>query len=225
MREILRGFFVCDSRAEFISLFLWVGLVVCGLTIYSKVQGEPYGLGDTIVLAWAGGMLVSSAGLKWDFFGARWLGVACLLLSACSSWLFNLLRQEVSFGTLFGFVLLGWAIQLVRLDFEREDLELHVKAFGGVLAAFVTNGVVPPKELGDPCVEAALKYHLRRHTGDWAQCVEELCEKTRALEILLKDTLMPPSHEELHERAQRESSDEAPPSDAEGAGSEESSPL
>lgn len=204
MLGFLRAIFVYDKRADFLSLFLWSGCAVLAMVAYAKFEGGPLGFFDWLMLAWGIMCVGSWAGLKWHWPGARWLGVATLLSFAGSAWIMDLILREPSFTTFFGFVLVGWAIQLVRMDFLKEDLETQLEGLTMVLGSFLASKVQPPPDLGDLTLTSALEYHLRKHPCEWEVCDQEPCEDARRLERLVKLTRDPESMKGLLEGGWRE---------------------
>jgi len=208
----VRGIFVYKNRAEFQGLFSWCGLIALVMVGYAKLQGGPLGVFDYLILFWGSMSLLTWAGLKWDWLGARWLGVACLLSFAGVAWFFNLLLREVSFSTLFGFVIVAWAYQLARMDFAKEDLHYQLMGTHFVLASLLGAGQDPPPEIGEAAMEASLAYHLRQHDCAWEVCDQEPCPEARELQGFLIKMQAPGFREEFqrlaHEEAHRETSGE-----------------
>lgn len=189
MGDFVRSIFVYEKRAEFLSLFWWCALIALGTVAYAKFQGNPLGIFDHLVLFWGSMSLLTWAGLKWDWLGARWLGVLCLVSFALTAWGFNLLLQQVSFSTFFGFVIVGWAYQLARMDFARQDLREAVDALPHLVPLVTAMGDLAG-ELGhtelaervEDTFARALEHHLARHEGDYAECEDDLCLQARTWE-------------------------------------------
>jgi hypothetical protein len=206
--DFVRSIFVYENREEFLGLFLWCGLIALGMVGYAKLQGDPLAAFDYLILFWGSMSVLTWAGLKWDWLGARWLGVLCLVSFACVAWFFNLLLREVTFSTFFGFVIVGWAIQLARMDFAKEDLQHQLMGTHLILAGFLGAGVDPPPEVGEAAIEAALAYHLRKHDCAWEVCDQDPCPEARELQGFLTKMQAPGFREEFqrlaHEQAHRE---------------------
>lgn len=211
MGAFVRGIFVYENRAEFLSLFLWCGVIAIGMVGYGKLQGSPLAFFDYLILFWGSMALLTWAGLRWDLPGARWLGVISLICFASVAWIFNLIMGEVSFSTFFGFVIVGWAVQLARMDFHKEDLQNELLGTHLVLGGFLSTGIEAPPGLGEETVASALEYHLRKHDCAWEVCDQEPCPNARLLQDLLTKIHDPGFREEFqrlaHEHAHGEETD------------------
>lgn len=210
MGEFVRSIFVYKNRSEFQGLFSWCGFIALAMVGYAKFQGTQLGLFDHLILFWGGMSVLTWAGLKWDWLGARWLGVACLVSFACVAWFFNLLLRELTFSTFFGLVIVGWAYQLARMDFAKEDLEHQLLGTHLILAGFLGAGQQPPPEIGEATMETALGYHLAKHDCAWEVCDQEPCPAARELQGFLVKMQQPGFREEFqrlaHEHAHEEES-------------------
>lgn len=217
MGAFVRGIFIYERRAEFLSLFLWCGLIAVGMVGYAKLQGNPFAVFDSLMLFWGSMALTTWAGLKWRWPGARWLGVFSLICFACVSWFLDLMVGRFTFTTLFGFVVVGWAVQLARMDFAKEDLERELLGTHVVMASLLSGGIEPPAGLGEETVASALQYHLRKHDCAWEVCDQEPCPGARQLEGLLtkiqdpafREEFMRLAHEHAHSEEAETSSEDA----------------
>ena len=89
---------------------------------------------------------------------------------------------RVSPGTLFSFVLLGWACQLALRDFAGRELQSELERSFLVTLMIQGRGTPAPEFVYDDLLARALGYHLREHSADYAECSSKTCAAARGLQ-------------------------------------------